>query len=470
MDRSGAVTILFLVGMVIIAGCSSGPATGPDESTPQPKGEAPSTDGTLKVHNINVGQSSSTLVVGPTGETMLIDTGDYNDDGEYVLKYLKRHNIDRIDHLVVSHNDADHIGGTAAVIEYYETEADGIGAIYDPGIAASTNTYEEYLDAVEEHDVTLYQTREGDSISFEGVDVDVLGPPDPYLESEARNENSIVLRLQYGDVSFLWTGDAEDDQEAYLVEEYGNELDSTIYKAGHHGSSSSSGGALLDAAQPEAVIISSAYDSRYDHPNEEVLQRLADRSIPTYWTATHGTTVLVTDGGGVSIRTQQDATTDSLSLRDEDSVAPGTTTAVEERTQIGAAPSNAATLTPTPTVATDGGTDTGQGELVIETINADAEGDDRENLNDEYVVFRNDGDSSLELTGWTVSDEAGKTYQFPDGFIIEPGATVTLHTGSGTDTETDLYWDAGRPVWNNGGDTVIVTTAEGDVVIEETYS
>jgi competence protein ComEC len=456
--------------MVVIAGCSSGPATGPDESTPEPEGEAPSTDGMLKVHNINVGQSSSTLFVGPTGETMLIDTGDYNDEGEYVLKYLKRHNIDRIDHLVVSHNDADHIGGTAAVIEYYETEVDGVGAIYDPGIAASTNTYEEYLDAVEEHDVTLYQTREGDSISFEGVDVDVLGPPEPYLENEARNENSIVLRLQYGDFSALWTGDAEEDQEAYLVEEYGDELDSTIYKAGHHGSSSSSGGALLDAAQPEAVMISSAYDSRYDHPNEEVLQRLADHSIPTYWTAIHGTIVLVTDGDGVSIRTQQDATTDSLSLRDEDPVDPGTTTAVEERAQIGAAPTDAATSTPTPTVATDGGTDTGQGEFVIETINPDAEGDDRENLNDEYVVFRNDGDSSLELTGWTVSDEAGKTYQIPDGFTLDPGATVALHTGSGTDTETDLYWDAGRPVWNNGGDTVTVTTAEGDVVIEETYS
>ena len=257
MDRSGAVTLLILVGMVVIAGCSSGSGTGPDELTPEPEGEAPSTDGTLKVHNINVGQSSSTLFIGPTGETMLVDTGDFNDDGEYILEYLQRHDIDRIDHLVVSHNDADHIGGNAAVIEYYETEVDGIGAIYDPGIAASTNTYEEYLDAVEEHDVTLYQTREGDSISFEGVSVDVLGPPEPYLENEARNENSIVLRLQYGDVSFLWTGDAEDGQESYLVKEYGDELDSTIYKVGHHGSSSSSSGALLDAAQPEAAIISS---------------------------------------------------------------------------------------------------------------------------------------------------------------------------------------------------------------------
>lgn len=474
MDRSGAVTLLILVGMVVIAGCSGGSGISVDDPTatptPESEGEAPSTDGTLEVHNINVGQSSSTLFIGPTGETMLVDTGDFNDDGEYVLEYLQRHDIDRIDHLVVSHNDADHIGGNAAVIEYYETEANGIGAIYDPGIAASTNTYEEYLDAVEENGVTLYQTREGDSISFDGVDVDVFGPPEPYLENEARNENSIVLRLQYGDVSFLWTGDAEDGQEAYLVKEYGDELDSTIYKAGHHGSSSSSSGALLDAVQPEAAIISSASDSQYGHPHEEVLQRLADRSIPTYWTATHGTIVFVTDGDGVSIRTQQDATTDPLSLRDEDPVAPGTTAPIEERTQIGAAPTDAATPAPTPTVATDGGTSSGDGELTVESINADAEGDDRENLNDEYIIFRNDGDNSLNLTGWTVSDESGKTYQFPDGFTLDPGATVTLHTSSGTDTESDLYWDAGRPVWNNDGDTVTVTTSEGEVVIEEAYS
>jgi len=470
MDRSGAVTLLILVGMVVIAGCSSGPETGPDEPTPEPEGEAPSTDGTLEVHNIHVGQSSSTLFIGPTGETMLVDSGDFNDDGEYVLEYLQRHDIDRIDHLVASHNDADHIGGNAAVIEYYETEANGIGAIYDSGIAASTNTYEEYLDAVEEHDVTLYQTREGDSISFEGVSVNVLGPPEPNLKNEARNENSIVLRLQYGGVSFLWTSDAEVGQESYLVEEYGDELDSTIYKAGHHGSSSSSRGALLDAVQPEAAIVSSAYDSQYGHPHEEVLQRLADRSIPTYWTAIHGTIVLVTDGDGVSIRTQQDATTDPLSLRDEDPVALGTTAPIEERARIGAAPTDAATPTPTPTVATDGGTSSGDGELTVATINADAEGDDRENLNEEYVIFRNDGDSSLNLTGWTVSDESGKTYQFPDGFTLDLGATVTLHTGSGTDTETDLYWDAGRPVWNNDGDTVTVTTSEGDVVVIKEYS
>jgi len=474
MDRSGSLKLVVVVGTVILAGCAGGPTVVTDEPTPtpQPDGPEPSPNGTLAVHNINVGQSSSTLVVGPTGETMLIDTGDFNDDGDRVLEYLRRHDIDRIDHLVVTHNDADHIGGNAAVIEYYETEADGIGAIHDPGIAASTDTYEAYLDAVEQYDVRLLETREGDRIEFEAVDVQVLGPPEPYLADRDRNENSIVLRLTYGRTSFLYTGDAEAQQEAYLVDHYGSQLNATVYKAGHHGSDSSSSSPLLTAAAPNAAVISSAFQSRYGHPHEEVLQRLADRSIPAYWTAVHGNVVLVSNGDGVSIRTQQAATTDPLSLRDASSVPPDSTTPLEEQARIGAAPTGTPTATRTePTVATDGGTDTpvGTGALVVETINADAEGDDRENLNDEYVVFKNAGEGAVALGGWTVRDEAGKTYTFPDGFTLASGASVRLHTGNGTDTETELYWDAGRPVWNNGGDTVIVENDDGETVISEEY-
>ncbi|MBX0305719.1 lamin tail domain-containing protein [Halomicroarcula sp. F24A] len=459
MFRSRPLLLMVCCSLVVLVGCAG---------VIQPDGSAANTNSTtitewnssLEVHYINVGQSVSTLVVSPSNETMLIDTGHYNDDGEYVLQYLQSHNITRIDHLVVSHNDADHIGGNAAIIDYYETEADGIGAIYDPGIAASTQTYEGYLDEVEEHDVTLYETREGDSIQFEGVDVQVLGPPDPYLESEARNENSIVLRLSYGETSFLLTGDAEDDQEAYLVEEYGTQLNATVLKAGHHGSSSSTSEALLDAVDPQAVVVSSAYDSQYGHPTEDVLDRLATRSIPTYWTATHGDIVFVSNGTAVSVQTQQGAPTDPSTLRDGEPIEPGTGDEVVERDRIGAASG-----TVTEPVATDGG----GGELVVADINADAEGDDRENLNGEFVVFRNDGDAMLDLSGWTVADEAGKTYEFPDGYTLAAGDSVTLYTGNGTDTETELYWGYGSPVWNNGGDTVIVRNSEGDTILEETY-
>ncbi len=405
---------------------------------------------------------------------MLIDSGHFNDDGEYVLQYLQQQNIERIDYLVTSHNDADHIGGNAAVIEYFETDADGIGAVYDPGIAAGTETYSEYLDAIEAHEVTLYETREGDRIPFENVSVQVMGPPEPYLEDEARNENSIVLKLTYGQTSFLFTGDAEDDQEAYLVDQYGSQLRATVMKAGHHGSKSSTSGALLDAAQPKAVVISSAYDSRYGHPNEETLQRLAEREIPAYWTATQGHVVLRSDGTEVTVASQQEAPTDPTSIRDGSPVEVGTTTAVERRAVISGGGVVDATSTASP-VATDGGTTTtgqgsGSGELALASVHADAEGSDRDNLNDEYIVLENTGDGPLDMSGWTLSDEAGATYTIPDGTTLAAGATITIHTGSGTDTETDLYWGSGSPIWNNGGDTVIVTDDDGSTVLNEAYS
>jgi competence protein ComEC len=407
---------------------------------------------------------------------MLIDTGHYTDDGEYVLEYLQRHEITQLDHLVTSHNDADHIGGNAAIIEYYETEAEGIGAVYDPGIAASTETYAEYLDAVEEHDVTLYETREGDTISFGEVDIDVLGPPDPYLENEARNENSIVLKLTYGETSFLLSGDAEDDQEAYLIDTYGAELQSTVLKAGHHGSSSSSSESFIDAVAPQAVIVSSAYDSQYGHPTEEVLQRFADRSLPTYWTATHGTIVLVSDGNDVSVQTQRDAPTDPLELRNGEPIDPGTGGDVVERDQLGGDAGDGGSGDETDdepdntgeeneTTSTDPAA-----ALEVATINADAEGNDGENLTDEYIIFENTGDEPIELSGWTVEDEAAHSYEFPQGFTLEAGATVTLRTGSGTDTDTELYWGSASPIWNNDGDTVTLSNPDDEHVLEVSYA
>lgn len=120
------------------------------------------------------------------------------------------------------------------------------------------------------------------------------------------------------------------------------------------------------------------------------------------------------------------------------------------------------------TTDTEAGTTVSESGLSLATVHANAEGRDGENLNDEYLVFENVGDESLALDGWTVTDEAGKRYTFPD-VTLAPGDRVTLHTGSGSDTGTDLYWGAARPVWNNGGDTVTVTDDDGAVVLRESY-
>lgn len=470
--------IVVVAVVITLAGCGGGIPTDPTESETDLSDDTSNVsitpNGSLEVHYINVGQSASTLIIAPNGETMLVDTGHYNDDGQHVLEYLQTHDITQIDHLVTSHNDADHIGGNAAVIEYFETRQEGIGAIHDPGIAASTQTYKQYLDAVEAHDVPLYETREGDKIKFGSVDVAVLGPPEPYLENRDRNENSIILKLTHGKTSFLLTGDAEDDQEAYIVNTYGEQLETTVLKAGHHGSSSSSSEPFLNAVTPQSVIVSSAYDSQYGHPANTVLQRFEKRSIPTFWTATHGDTVFISNGTVTSVQTQQNAPVDAGRLRDGSPILPSRTTDVSERLLL----TGDGTPAVIPDVSRDADNndenadarDKSPPEFELVNLNADAEGDDRDNLNGEYVTFENTGDQQLNIGGWKLKDSVGKTYTFPDGVILSPQEKITVLTGDGTDTDTELYWNSGVPVWNNGGDTVIVETDGGVTVLEEVYS
>ena len=111
----------------------------------------------------------------------------------------------------------------------------------------------------------------------------------------------------------------------------------------------------------------------------------------------------------------------------------------------------------------------GDSSLDVAEINYDAAGNDNENLDDEYVRFRNGGSDPLDISGWTVADEAGHEYTFPDGTVVDPGAEVTLRTGSGADTATTYYWGRSGAVWNNDGDVVSVRNATGSTVVREPY-
>lgn len=125
---------------------------------------------------------------------------------------------------------------------------------------------------------------------------------------------------------------------------------------------------------------------------------------------------------------------------------------------------------PTTTTTESSDSDGSASDLVVAAVHADAEGNDHENLNEEYITFRNTGDETLAMGGWTVSDPADHTYTIPSGFSLAPGETVTIYTGSGADSATDLYWGSDAAVWNNGGDTIIVTTDSGQTVLEYEYT
>ncbi|PGF14375.1 MBL fold protein [Natrinema sp. CBA1119] len=241
-------------------------------------GEPVGSDGDLEIHHIDVGQADSTLVVAPSGETMLIDSGYWRQDGSGVIAYLEEQGITRIDHLVTTHAHADHIGGHAEVINHFETNGDGVGAVYDPGVPATSQTYEDYLTAIDEHNVDLYEVAEGDSIAFGDATVQFLNPPENKSNDDL-NDNSLAFTIEYGETTYLTTGDAEAAVEERMVAKWGDQLDADIYQAGHHGSSTSSTQPFIDIVDPKTAVISSGYDSQYDHPHDEVLQRFGEMAL-----------------------------------------------------------------------------------------------------------------------------------------------------------------------------------------------
>ena len=350
------IAVLVLAGLVVLAGCAaedpgSDDPLADDTSTPATDG---SVEGTLEIHAINVGQADATLIIAPSGETILIDTGDWRDDGGTVIDYLEAHDIDRIDHLVATHAHADHIGGHAAIIEHYEEEKDGIGTAWDSGVPHDSQTYENYLDAIEEYDVTLFDAQEGDEIPVEGIQAEILNPPAESEQPDDLHYNSLTVHVQHGEVTFLSTGDAEDAAEARMTDEYGDELAADIYHAGHHGSDTSSTEEFLAAVDPDAAIISAAYDSQFGHPHEEVLERFDEHGIDAYWTGIHGTIVFVSDGETVTVETQTDATTEPLDLRDEPETDADPADPTEQRGQLSVVGDPAtvpAELAPVPVVA-----------------------------------------------------------------------------------------------------------------------
>lgn len=286
-------------GTAVLAGC-----TLPDPGPPE---------GALRIHHLDVGQADATLFETPADETVVVDTGDFGQNGQRVIDHLETLGIEHVDHLVATHAHADHIGGHAELIQQFETERDGIGLVYDSGVTHTTATYEEYIDAVEQHGHELYLVEEGDSLPVDGVEMFVLNPP-VGDSGEDLDYNCVSLRVEHEGTRYLTTGDAGEPAEERMVSEWSDQLQTDIYQAGHHGSSSSSTEGFVDAADPDRSVISSAYDSQYGHPDAAVLQQFDTFDIETYWTGVHGETVLTVDSEGVTTDTGNSFSTDPLDI------------------------------------------------------------------------------------------------------------------------------------------------------------
>ncbi len=262
---------------------------------PQPgTGEADS----LEVHFIDVGQGESILVKTPGGKVMLVDAGDA-EAGEVVARYLKNQGVKKIDVFVASHADTDHLGGVGAIFKDFS-----VNVCYDTGFPHPSTVYEKFLDLIEDEGTQYRFAHAGNRIDLDPrLEVAIMHPTE--LLSDAHN-NSIVLKISYGDVDILLTGDLEEEGERLLLDRGTEALAAEVLKVAHHGSTGSTSPELLDAVAPEVAVISVGAGNGYGYPAMDVMKRLLHRDILVYRTDRDGTVIIRSDGRGYTVETGQD--------------------------------------------------------------------------------------------------------------------------------------------------------------------
>jgi len=254
----------------------------------------------LTVTFIDVGQGDAILVRSLNGSTMLIDAGPPT-YGQKIVNYLKKAGISSIDIFVVTHPHADHIGGALDVLNNFD-----VGKVYDPAYPHTSKTYENFLLAIDRKNIDYKVARRGGTIPFDdSVSVRILHPGKVMDDG---NNSSIVLKLDYGSVSFVFAGDAEVEAEQEILRHY-NSIPAEVLKVGHHGSSTSTSSAFLSAVSPDYAVIMVGVDNPYGHPHSETLSKLKAAGVKVYRTDLHGTVILKTDGSTISITTEKQAST-----------------------------------------------------------------------------------------------------------------------------------------------------------------
>ncbi len=244
----------------------------------------------LEVHFIDVGQGDSIFIELPNSETMLIDAG-YS--STITTNYVKNLGYSKLNYVVATHPDADHITGMPTVLNSFE-----VGTFYMPEKEHTTKIFEQMLDALAANGCNAEYALAGKEIlNSDELKLYFVGPTRIYGDN---NNCSAVVKLEYKDVSFLFTGDAEHSAENDMIDA-GYNLQADILKVGHHGSSSSTSETFLNAVNPKESILSVGKSNRYGHPTSEILNRLSAHNINIYRTDEAGTIIVKSDGNTYSI-------------------------------------------------------------------------------------------------------------------------------------------------------------------------
>lgn len=251
--------------------------------------------GELTVDFLDVGQGDCALIQ-VDGHAMLFDCGP-EDTGTYVQKYLEEQKIETLDYVIGSHPDSDHIGGMDEVITKFDC-----GMILMPEAEKDSSSVQDVEQALTYRGYETAAPEPGQVYELGNASFTVLAPI-WYYEDDTNN-NSIAIRLVYGSNSFLFTGDAEEEEEADMVAN-GINMRSDVYQAGHHGSSTASSWRLLTAVRPSYTVISCGEGNDYGHPHKEVLERLTAMGSKIYRTDRQGTVRVTSDGEILSWMTER---------------------------------------------------------------------------------------------------------------------------------------------------------------------
>ncbi|SKC44383.1 competence protein ComEC [[Eubacterium] yurii] len=243
----------------------------------------------LRFHFIDVGQGDSSLIITPKGNTILIDAGD-EAHAKKVVSYIREQGIEKLDLVIATHPDADHIGGMDKVIKNFDIDVFAM-----PDVSAKTNQYKQIQRELKAKKMRATRLYQGDEVQIDDdIDFEILSPVKGKKYDDT-NEYSIVAKIVYKDTSFILMGDATMENEVDIINNV-PDIDIDVLKLGHHGSSTSSSDYFITKTSPNIAIISCGKNNKYGHPHQEVMRVLKKHGVTPYRTDEMGDIVITSDG------------------------------------------------------------------------------------------------------------------------------------------------------------------------------